>query len=173
MFGTEQDLDQLSKIEGFETIVEYYDIFYNCEKLIEQFYLDIAELKLHQLKNKDNKAIFETDKIMLTKLKNQVKSLDEDLEKVKKKYQEQLEIYKEKNGEDNSYKMLDAIYNLEFYLTIENNYSKHYGEEEYLVDINELNKQNIEKKIMFKKIAELEMKENEEYDEDRKKRLFK
>jgi hypothetical protein len=43
----------------------------------------------------------------------------------------------------------------------------HYGEEEYLVDLNSLHEKNEEKKIMLKKLAILDMKKYDEEAEEK------
>lgn len=167
MIGSEEDLLLLSDIDGFKDIEEIMDHFMTKDQVILFLQDEIANLKLHQLKNKNNKPIYETCAVMINKVKKEIEAYEKLIEELRTIYLENMNKYKLINGEDSSYKKLEAIYNNEFYILIENEYSMHYGEEEYLVDLNSLHEKNKDKKIMLKKLAILDMKKNNEEAEEK------
>lgn len=167
MIGSEEDLLLLSDIDGFKDIEEIMDHFMTKDQVILFLQDEIANLKLHQLKNKNNKPIYETCAVMINKVKKEIAAYEKLIEELRTIYLENMNKYKLINGEDSSYKKLEAIYNNEFYILIENEYSMHYGEEEYLVDLNSLHEKNKDKKIMLKKLAILDMKKNNEEAEEK------
>ena len=167
MIGSEEDLLLLSDIDGFKDIEEIMDHFMTKDQVILFLQDEIANLKLHQLKNKNNKPIYETCAVMINKVKKEIAAYEKLIEELRTEYLENMNKYKLINGEDSSYKKLEAIYNNEFYILIENEYSMHYGEEEYLVDLNSLHEKNKDKKIMLKKLAILDMKKNDEKAEEK------
>lgn len=167
MIGSEEDLLLLSDIDGFKDIEEIMDHFMTKDQVILFLQDEIANLKLHQLKNKNNKPIYETCAVMINKVKKEIAAYEKLIEDLRTEYLENMNKYKLINGEDSSYKKLEAIYNNEFYILIENEYSMHYGEEEYLVDLNSLHEKNKDKKIMLKKLAILDMKKNDEEAEEK------
>ena len=167
MIGSEEDLLLLSDIDGFKDIEEIMDHFMTKDQVILFLQDEIANLKLHQLKNKNNKPIYETCAVMINKVKKEIEAYEKLIEELRTIYLENMNKYKLINGEDSSYKKLEAIYNNEFYILIENEYSMHYGEEEYLVDLNSLHEKNKDKKIMLKKLAILDMKKNDEKAEEK------
>ena len=167
MIGSEEDLLLLSDIDGFKDIEEIMDHFMTKDQVILFLQDEIANLKLHQLKNKNNKPIYETCAVMINKVKKEIAAYEKLIEDLRTEYLENMNKYKLINGEDSSYKKLEAIYNNEFYILIENEYSMHYGEEEYLVDLNSLHEKNKDKKIMIKKLAILDMKKNDEEAEEK------
>lgn len=167
MIGSEEDLLLLSDIDGFKDIEEIMDHFMTKDQVILFLQDEIANLKLHQLKNKNNKPIYETCAVMINKVKKEIAAYEKLIEELRTVYLENMNKYKLINGEDSSYKKLEAIYNNEFYILIENEYSMHYGEEEYLVDLNSLHEKNKDKKIMLKKLAILDMKKNNEEAEEK------
>ena len=167
MIGSEEDLLLLSDIDGFEDIEEIMDYFMTKDQVILFLQDEIANLKLHQLKNKNNKPVYETCAVMINKVKKEIVAYEKLIEELRAEYLENMNKYKLINGEDSSYKKLEAIYNNEFYILIENEYSMHYGEEEYLVDLKTLHEKNEDKKIMLKKLAILDMKKDDEEAEEK------
>ena len=167
MIGSEEDLLLLSDIDGFKDIEEIMDHFMTKDQVILFLQDEIANLKLHQLKNKNNTPVYETCAVMINKVKKEIEAYEKLIEELRTIYLENMNKYKLINGEDSSYKKLEAIYNNEFYILIENEYSMHYGEEEYLVDLNSLHEKNEEKKIMLKKLAILDMKKYDEEAEEK------
>lgn len=167
MIGSEEDLLLLSDIDGFKDIEEIMDHFMTKDQVILFLQDEIANLKLHQLKNKNNTPVYETCAVMINKVKKEIEAYEKLIEELRTEYLENMNKYKLINGEDSSYKKLEAIYNNEFYILIENEYSMHYGEEEYLVDLNSLHEKNKDKKIMLKKLAILDMKKNNEEAEEK------
>ena len=167
MIGSEEDLLLLSDIDGFEDIEEIMDYFMTKDQVILFLQDEIANLKLHQLKNKNNKPVYETCAVMINKIKKEIVAYEKLIEELRAEYLENMNKYKLINGEDSSYKKLEAIYNNEFYILIENEYSMHYGEEEYLVDLKTLHEKNEDKKIMLKKLAILDMKKDDEEAEEK------
>lgn len=167
MIGSEEDLLLLSDIDGFEDIEEIMNYFMTKDQVILFLQDEIANLKLHQLKNKNNTPVYETCAVMINKVKKEIATYEKLIEELRTEYLENMNKYKLINGEDSSYKKLEAIYNNEFYILIENEYSMHYGEEEYLVDLNSLHEKNKDKKIMLKKLAILDMKKYDEEAEEK------
>ena len=167
MIGSEEDLLLLSDIDGFEDIEEIMDYFMTKDQVILFLQDEIANLKLHQLKNKNNKPVYETCAVMINKVKKEIVAYEKLIEELRAEYLENMNKYKLINGEDLSYKKLEAIYNNEFYILIENEYSMHYGEEEYLVELKTLHEKNEDKKIMLKKLAILDMKKDDEEAEEK------
>ena len=167
MIGSEEDLLLLSDIDGFEDIEEIMDYFMTKDQVILFLQDEIANLKLHQLKNKNNKPVYETCAVMINKVKKEILAYEKLIEELRAEYLENMNKYKLINGEDLSYKKLEAIYNNEFYILIENEYSMHYGEEEYLVELKTLHEKNEDKKIMLKKLAILDMKKDDEEAEEK------
>ena len=149
MIGSEEDLLLLSDIDGFEDIEEIMNYFMTKDQVILFLQDEIANLKLHQLKNKNNKPIYETCAVMINKVKKEIEAYEKLIEELRTIYLENMNKYKLINGEDSSYKKLEAIYNNEFYILIENEYSMHYGEEEYLVDLNSLHEKNEDKTLSY------------------------
>ena len=162
MIGNEEELLELEKIEGFNNLEEYMDIITAYEKLKEDLKDCILQIQQDMLKNKTNKALLETCKIMLVKYRKQLETIEKNIEKKKNKFLTSLDNYKNINGDNETIKKLEAIYNKTYYMMYKNEFAYMHEQGNYIVNYDELNKKNTTHKIMLKKIAQLEMKEHEE-----------
>ena len=103
MIGSEEDLLLLSDIDGFEDIEEIMNYFMTKDQVILFLQDEIANLKLHQLKNKNNTPVYETCAVMINKVKKEIEAYEKLIEELRTIYLENMNKYKLINGEDSSY----------------------------------------------------------------------
>lgn len=163
MIGNEKEIQELSKIEGFDNLEQYMDIidsYIKTKKQLEDF---ILQTQRKMVENKNDKALLESCKLMLNRYRKQIESINRQIEKHNHKFEFYLNKYKNTYGINKTYDVLNCIYERQYYMMYENEFSEKHKEGKYIVNYFELKEKNNAHKITLKKLAQLEMKEYEEY----------
>lgn len=161
MIGNENEIQELSKIEGFENLEEYMDLIDAYIKIKENLQENILETQRKMMENSNDKALLETYKVLVSRYRKQLEVVNRKIESHNYKFMFYLEKYKNIYGENAAYLKLNAIYNRTYYMMYENEFSLKYKDGNYIVNYFDLKEKNEETKIKHKKLAELEMKEYE------------
>lgn len=159
MIGNEKEIQELSVVSEYGDLEEYMDLIDAYIKTKMQLEDYIIQTQRKMIENQNDRSVLETCKVMLSRYRKQIESVNRMIEKHNHKYLFYLDKYKNMYGEDDNYKKLDAIFNRNYYMMYENDFLVKHKEGNYIVNYFELKEKNEEHKITLKKIAQLEMKE--------------